>query len=542
MEIRIRIFSLKEYIIKNSYEMQKGMEFMFNFLKPLKGRRNSKSLQINNNTHFQEKDIEDSPLDVNLSKNIAQLQQLFCQSPDLVIRPFPITVDGLEAALVYLSGLTDKQLIQNHVLSPLMNSVRDPNTNLPITLGQVKVVDTWTKIESAILEGDSVLFIHGQTTAHQLDTKGWPQRNIEDSRNEISLKGAHQGFVETGSQNIALIRRYIPHRELMLKEITIGMRGKTRISILYLKDVASQDVLKELETRIQDIMVDAVISTGELIEFIEDNPYSPFPQFILTERPDLAVSHILQGRFVVVVDHSPNVLIAPTNFISFFQGVDDYGTRWLVASSIRILRFFAFMIALFLPASYVAFISFNFEVIPVELFLSIAESRTRVPFSPVMEALLMEMTLEMMREGALRLPTPIGQTVGIVGGIIIGQAAVQAGIVSNIMIIVVAVTAIASFIIPNYDMGAAVRLLRFPMMISAALFGIVGIVIGWMTLIAHLISLESLGTPYGTPLAPFRFADMKDAFVRFPLWAMRSRSKGTRAIQSIRQGKNHNKR
>ncbi len=522
--------------------MQKGMEFMFNFLKPLKGRRNSKSLQINNNTHFQEKNIEDSPLDVHLSKNIAQLQQFFCQSPDLVIRRLQITVDGLEAALVYLSGLTDKQSIQNHVLSPLMDSAHNPNTELPITLGQVGIVDTWGQIETAILGGDSVLFINGQTTAHQLDTKGWPQRNIEDSRNEISLKGAHQGFVETGSQNIALIRRYIPHRELMLKEITIGMRGKTRISILYLKDVASEEVLEELETRIQDIMVDAVISTGELIEFIEDNPYSPFPQFILTERPDLAVSHILQGRFVVVVDHSPNVLIAPTNFISFFQGVDDYGTRWLVASSIRILRFFAFMIALFLPASYVAFISFNFEVIPVELFLSIAESRTRVPFSPVMEALLMEMTLEMMREGALRLPTPIGQTVGIVGGIIIGQAAVQAGIVSNIMIIVVAVTAIASFIIPNYDMGAAIRFLRFPMMISAALFGIVGLVIGWMTLIAHLISLESLGTPYGTPLAPFRFADMKDAFVRFPLWAMRSRSKGTGAIQSIRQGKNHNKR
>ncbi|PGZ98154.1 spore germination protein [Bacillus pseudomycoides] len=515
---------------------------MFNFLKPLKGRRNPKSLQINNNTHFQEKNIEDSPLDVNLSKNIAQLQQLFCQSPDLVIRQFPITVDGLDAALVYLSSLTDKQSIQNHVLTPLMNSTRDSNTELPITLGQVGIVDTWSQIENAILGGDSVLFIHGRTTAHQLDTKGWPQRNIEDTHNEISLKGAHQGFVETGSQNIALIRRYIPQRELMLKEMTIGMRGKTRISILYLKDVASEDVLKELETRIQDIIVDAVINTGELIEFIEDNPYSPFPQFILTERPDVAVSHILQGRFVVVVDHSPNVLIAPANFISFFQGVDDYGTRWLVASSIRILRFFAFMIALFLPASYVAFISFNFEVIPVPLFLSIAESRTRVPFSPVMEALLMEMTLEMMREGALRLPTPIGQTVGIVGGIIIGQAAVQAGIVSNIMIIVVAITAIASFIVPNYDMGAAIRLLRFPMMISAALFGIVGIVIGWMTLVAHLISLESLGTPYGTPLAPFRFADMKDAFIRFPLWTMRSRPKGTGAIQSIRQGKKHNKR
>ncbi|MDM5428141.1 spore germination protein [Bacillus mycoides] len=515
---------------------------MAKFLKRLKSRGSPKSFSIRGNPQFRKKNMEDPLLEVNLSKNIAELQKVFRQSPDLVIRRFQMTADGVEAALIYLSGLTDKELIQNHVLSPLMNSNFDTNTELPITLGQIKIINTWSQIENAILEGDSVLLMHGRTTAHQLDTKGWPQRSIEAAHNEIALKGAHQGFVETGTQNIAMIRRYFPHRELMIKEITIGIRSKTKISILYLKDVASEDVLKELETRIQSITVDAVTSTGELIEFIEDNPYSPFPQFMLTERPDLAVSHILQGRFVTVVDHSPSVLIAPTIFISFFQGVDDYGTRWLVASSIRVLRFIAFMIALFLPASYVAFISFNFEVIPVELYLSIAESRTRVPFSPVMEALLMEITLETMREGALRIPTPIGQTVGIVGGIVIGQAAVQAGVVSNIMIIVVAVTAISSFIIPNYDMGAAVRFLRFPMMILAALFGIVGLVIGWMTLIGHLSSLESLGTPYRTPLAPFRFADMKDTFVRFPLWAIRRRPKGTGAIQSIRQGKNHNKR
>ncbi|MEB8811919.1 spore germination protein, partial [Bacillus cereus] len=318
---------------------------------------------------------------------------------------------------------------------------------------------------------------------------------------------------------------YIPNRELVLKEVFIGSRGKTKVSILYLRDVASEDVLKELETRIQNIVVDSIINTGEIIEFIEDNPYSPFPQFILTERPDSTVSHILHGRYVIVVDRSPNVLIAPVNFISFFQGIDDYNTRWLVSSSVRLLRFIGFFIALLLPATYVAFISFNYEVIPVQLYLSIAESRERVPFLPVIEALLMEITLEMMREAALRLPTPISQTVGIVGGIVIGQAAVQAGIVSNIMIIIVAVTTIASSIVPNYEMGLAIRLLRFPMMLLAALFGMVGIIIGWMTIIAHLVSLESLGTPYGSPLSPFHISGMKDTFVRFPLWSMKRRSK-----------------
>ncbi|MFD3449391.1 spore germination protein [Microbacteriaceae bacterium 4G12] len=515
---------------------------MGKYLKLFKSRRNRKSFPKSDPTHLQEKNIEDSLIDVDLSKNIAEIQKLFCQSPDLAIRRFRITVDGLEAALVYLSGLTDKQSIQNHVLRPLIDSVRDASTELPITLAQVEIVDTWTKIENAILEGDSVLFINGRAIAHQLDTKGWPQREVSDPQNEISLKGSHQGFVETGIQNIAMVRRYIPNRELSIKEIVVGERGKAKVSILYLQDVASKEVLKELETRIQSITVDAIINTSELVEYIEDNPYSPFPQFLLTERPDSVATQILQGRFAIIVDHSPNALIAPVNFISFFKSTDDYSTRWLVSSFIRVLRFIAFMTALFLPSFYVATLSFNFEIIPIQLLFSIAESRSRVPFQPVMEALLMEMTLEMMRESALRLPTPIGQTVGIVGGIIIGQASVQAGIVSNIMIIVVAVTAIASFNIPNYDMGATVRLLRFPLMLGAALFGIVGIVIGWMTLVAHLISLESLGTPYGSPLAPVRFTDLKDALIRFPLWSMKIRAKSARAIQSIRQGENRNKR
>lgn len=515
---------------------------MFYLLKVLKDLYNSGNKQESNNAHISNKNNEDIVLSPDVSINIKYIQRRFHESPDLVIRRFQIKATQSEAALVYFSGLSDKNSIQHNVLQPLIHGTTDYITVLPFTVGQTKDVEVWSKVEQAILNGNSVLFINGQITGYQLDTKGGPKIEVKEPHNEISLKGTHQSFVEADSQNIALIRRYIPQQELILKEMTVGMRGKTKVTILYLKDVASKEVLKELESRIEKIDVDAIINTGELLEFIEDNPYSPFPQFLLTERPDTTVSHILQGRFAVVVDRSPFVLIAPSGFISFFQAVDDYSTRWLVASFIRILRFVAFMIALYLPATYVAFISYNFEVIPIQLYLSIAESRIQVPFPPVMEAFLMELTLEMMREAAVRLPTPIGQTVGIVGGIIIGQAAVQAGIVSNIMIIVVAVTAIASFIIPNYDMGSAIRLIRFPMMLLAALFGFVGIVIGSMTLVAHLVSLESLGIPYGSPLAPFRFSDMKDAFIRFPLWKMNKRPKGARAIQSTRQGESRKKR
>nr|WP_125666621.1 spore germination protein [Paenibacillus baekrokdamisoli] len=478
------------------------------------------------------------PINSELSVNLDHLKQLFNLTPDLVIRQIQVGQAATSATLVYLDGMVDKEAINNNILKELIHLAPDKPSDLndAVSVGDFHTETDWNQVENAILQGNSVLFVDGQPKVYIFDTKGWPKRAIEDTHVETALRGAHQAFVETGSQNIALIRRYIPNRELKIKEHNVGTRGKTKVSILYLADVANPDLLKELETRITQIDVDTILNTGELAEFIEDNSFSPFPQLLLTERPDSVASHILQGRFAVVVDRSPSVLIAPAIFVSFFQSVDDYSSRWLIASFIRLLRFLALFIALFLPAIYIALISFNYEVIPVQLILSIAETRSRVPFPPILEAILMEITLEMMREAGLRLPAPIGQTVGIVGGIIIGQAAVQAGIVSNFMVIIVASTAIASFITPNYDMGASIRLLRFPMMLLASMFGIVGMVCGAMALVAHFVSLETLGTPYGSPLAPWRFADLKDVFIRLPLWTMGKRPKGTNAVQSVRQG------
>lgn len=490
--------------------------------------------------------INQSPSDsisTSLAQNITYLHSQFSQTPDLVVRHFIIKQSGDQAALVYLSGLIDKNAINNNVLRPLQfeTGSGDSEYGFTINVGQINPLSSWPQVESAILHGSSILFVGGRTEVYALGTQGWPQRAIEDPQIEASLKGAHQGFVETGSQNIALIRRYIQNRELKIIELIVGRRGNSLVSILYLADVANPEMLKELEDRIQQLDVDVILNTGELAEMIEDNPYSPFPQFITTERPDAVASQILQGRFAVVVDRSPSVLIAPVSFISFFQNIDDYSTRWSIATLIRLLRILAFFVAVFLPAFYIAVISFNFEIIPVKLLLTIGEFRGRVPFPPFVEAILMEVTLEMMREAGVRLPAPVGQTVGIVGGIVIGQAIVQAGLISNIMVIVVAFTAIASFILPNYDMVAAVRLIRFGMMIAASMFGIVGIIIGLMTMIGHLIALESLGTPYGTPFAPVRFADWKDTFIRLPLWKMGKRPLGTRATQSQRQGANRPK-
>ncbi|MDQ0201506.1 spore germination protein [Neobacillus ginsengisoli] len=488
----------------------------------------------------QANEIQNKKISTTLSENLVDLYTLFTHTPDLIVRHLDIQKSGEKAVLIYLASLTNTDSVHDHILRPLIYGIEDKeNPNLPVSIGHVGSSNHWTELENSILQGKSVLLVEGRNDAMTFDTQGWPERAIEDPQLEASLKGAHQGFVETGSRNIALIRRYITSRELKIKEMIVGRRGKCKVSIMYLEDVAHPEVLQELEDRIRRLDVDAILNAGELEEFIEDNTYSPFPQFISTERPDAAASHILEGRFVVMVDGSPSALVAPVTLVSFFQNVDDYGSRFLTANFIRLLRLLAFFVAILLPSLYISIISFNYELIPVKLLLNIGKYRAEVPFPPLIEALIMEIALEMLREAGIRLPAPIGQTVGIVGAIVIGQAAVQAGIVSNMMIIVVASTAIASFIIPNYDMSSAIRLLRFPMMLLASFFGIVGIVVGLLTLIGHLISLESLGNPYSSPFAPVYFSDWKDSFLRVPLWKMNRRPLSARAIQAKKQGSNH---
>jgi spore germination protein len=474
-----------------------------------------------------------------LDDDITTIQDFFTFAPDLCIRQFQLKT-GDNAVLVYLEGLIDKSAINNNILYPLMYEIESVSDiwSSSISIAKTDVATLWSDLENAIFQGKSILLINGQTRSVILHTQGWPQRAIKEPQIESTLKGSHQGFVETSGQNIALIRRYLPNRELKIKEYNIGSRGNTRVSMMYLEDVVQPDFVKEMEGRLLQINVDAILNTGELAEFIEDHPISLFPQLIMTERPDSAAAHILQGRVVVVVDHSPSVIVAPVTFSAFFQSVDDYSNRWLIASFLRLLRYLALITTVSLSAVYIAIVSFHYEVLPLALLISIGESRAKVPFPPIVEALLMELALEMLREAGLRLPGPIGQTIGVVGGIVIGQAAVQAGIVSNIMVIIVAITAISSFIIPDYDMSSSLRLLRFPMMLLAAVFGMVGIVIGLMIIGAHLISMESFGISYGSPIAPIRLSDWKDVWIRLPMWKMKKRPVSTHPTQLIRQGAN----
>jgi spore germination protein len=468
------------------------------------------------------------------------IKDIFDEATDLIKHPLTLRTDT-KMLLYYFEGLTDGVALKDNVIHPLLHEVHEDWQVLePHTIAcYAAKVKTWDEVGKGLLQGQSVLFIDGYNEALVINTKGWAERSVEESKTETTIKGSHDGFVENISKNIGLIRRYVPTSELKIKKTILGERAETEVYIMYLGDVANQDVVKEVEKRIKKIEVDTILNIGTLSRYIEDNTWSPFPQSYTTERPDATAAQILQGKVVIMVDRSPAAMVVPINLTGFLQTPDDYNTNWLVATFIRILRYIGFAMALFLPAIYIAIISFHFEVVPLSLYLSIAESRAKVPFSPFLEAIFMEITLEMLREAGVRLPPPVGQTIGIVGGIVIGQAAVQAGMVSNIMVIVVSITAIASFIIPNSDLSSSIRLIRFPMMVIAYFYGMIGIVIGMMILVVHLITLESFGTPYGVPIAPIRWKDLKDTFVRLPESTLTKRPKAANTVQEQKQSESN---
>ncbi|MGH0554469.1 spore germination protein [Bacillus pretiosus] len=461
----------------------------------------------------------------NLQELKCKIEEIFDVCADLIEHPLHLKTKT-NVSLYYFEGLTDTVTLKENVIKPLLEKLYDNIQifNFNIIAAYTKIVYTWNEITEGLLEGQCVLFMEGEERALLINTKGWAERSIQEPVSEVAIKGSHDGFIENASKNIGLIRRYIPSTQLKIKKLTIGERATTSIYVLYLGDVANKDVVQEVQKRICKIKTDTILSIGELSNFTKDQNWTPFPQTYLSERPDAISHHILDGKVAVLIDRSPSVMIVPMNLIGFFQTPEDYNLHWLIASFFRLLRFLGFLISIFLPALYISMVTFHFEIIPLDLYISIASSRIKVPFSPLIEAFIMEITLEMLREAGVRLPQPIGQTIGIVGGIVIGQAAVQAGLVSNVMVIIVSITAIASFIVSNYELSSSIRLIRFPMMLLAYSFGIVGMVSGLMILLAHFATLTSYGSPYGLPIAPFRLQDLKDSFVKFPISMLTTRS------------------
>ncbi len=381
-----------------------------------------------------------------------------------------------------------------------------------------------TLIDSVVTGSVAVVFPYTNLLL-KITIPKMPVRSPSEPDNEHVIRGPHEGFVEGFDMNIGLVRKHLAISDLVVKSVRLGSDTNTRVSYVYIDSIADKDTVAEMKNRIERIKANKVLSTGQIEDYLEDSVWSLFPQFLNTERPDRVVSNLLEGKIAVFTDNSPTVLLAPVNFFSFYESPDDYNSRVYVGSFYRLLRILSFMTAIFLPAFYIAVVSFHSEIIPVELGKQVKLAVNDIPYRPIFEALILELFIELIRESSIRLPTPIGQTIGIVGGLVIGNAIVSAGLVSNFMVIVVAMTAISSFVIPSWEMNMTIRIIRFPFMLAASMFGFFGMAIGTLVLFIHLLNMKSLNQPYFTPIVPFDPSRFIDVFFRTPFTRLRKQQK-----------------
>lgn len=480
---------------------------------------------------------KDKRFTTELEKNIAIIRRELGDSIDLVKRNiFFLGNRQVSSVLFYIDGLDSVEHVEKVIDAMMFEG------NEFIKRNQLLISDLQTLIEQhvlmntsfsmieevekaliAILSGDSILFVDGCQKAFHIQTKGWDTRSVDEPQTEQVVRGSRDGFTESIRTNTALVRRRIRDPELRLETMSIGLRTRTDVNIAYINGVVKKGLVDEVKKRLNRIQIDGILESGYIEEMIADSPFSPFTTIMSTERPDKVASALLEGRVAIFVDNTPFVLVVPTYFWQFLQASDDYYMGFMAGSFFRIIRYIAFIISLTLTSIYVMLVSFHQEMIPTPLALTIASGREIVPFPVLLEALLMEVTFELMREAGLRMPKPVGQAVSIVGSLVIGQAAVQAGIVSPFMVIVVAVTGISSFAIPNYSASYSIRLIRFPLLIASGTLGLLGFSVMFTLLAIHALSIRSFGESYLAPATPFQPNDQKDTLIRFPWWGMKKR-------------------
>ncbi|MFF2014625.1 spore germination protein [Paenibacillus sp. NPDC058177] len=466
-----------------------------------------------------------------LEENLKTIEDSFTNCTDLKILTWNYG-PGLEQAAisVYFDTLTKstlnhfvKDTLQNlvpHELGPAravtIDDVIDFFENKGVASPYVELMDDFQQVVSGILDGKVVIFFNGWPRAIAYYALDVEQRQASEPITESTVQGPHVSFIESLERNIGVIRSLIKSPNLKFEMFTSGEQVQRTVSYGYLEGVVKPETLSDFKQRIDGIVKEEIIEVSYLEEWINDSLYSPFPQVRYTERPDTAVNALLDGKIIAMVNGSPSILICPGNFIEFFTVSEDYYYRTIFSSLIRLIRVAAFIIALMLPSTYIALSTFHSELIPTVLLLAILNTREGIPFPALIEALIMEFFFELLREAGIRLPRPIGSAVSIVGALVIGQAAIQSQIASPVMVIVVALTGIASFALPQYNMAIALRILRFPLMFLAATFGGLGIMVGFILIYLHLTTLRSLGEPYLDTVAPLDLKRLRDAIFVVP--------------------------
>jgi len=492
--------------------------------------RNNQMVQMECGTSSgEEASIRFDPSSPDIEARLDFLQQQLADCSDVVTHNF-LAGPQLKCALIYLHGMVDVKMLQKDILQSMLSFHAKKassftqaifvNKQLPVSDYQAIPV---TEGVSSILEGNVLLLIDGESQALEFPISSVKKRQITEPPNELTVRGPREAFIESAEDNLTLLRKRLKTSDFKTETMRIGTKTQTKVLILYIKGVCKEELVQDIKGVLEKIEIDSVLGSSYLEEFLDSAPFSPFPQVQYTERPDVMSAGLLEGRVGIIVDGSPISLIVPVTLPMLLQSAEDYFQRHLASTWIRWIRYLFAFSSLVLPSFYIAITTFHPEMIPQKLLITIAGSREVVPFPALIEAMIMEISFEALREAAIRIPKPIGQAVSIIGALVIGTAAVQAGIVSAAMVIIVSFTGIASFIIPHFDLGLAFRLLRFPIMIFAGLFGLFGIICTMIFLYIHLINLRPFGVPYLTPMTPFVWSDFKDTLIRAPWWLMLKR-------------------
>lgn len=480
-------------------------------------------------------DTLEEKISTSLDWNLEQFQKIFADCDDIKMKKMTLGLSAdVDAAIAYIEVSVGNMLVENSVLGKLLNHMcelekdriyRTLEVNA-LGISDMTVFEKFQDAASGLLTGDAILFIDGFAGAVKIPDKGYPAMTIMEPKSEQTVRGSREGFTESIKINAALIRKRIRSPLIKVKQKTCGVRSDTLVFLVYMEDLIQEELLQTIEDRLDRFEVDGVMDSGIVEQLTESSWCSPFPQFQTTKRPDRASMAILEGRILLMTDNSPEVLILPTDYNSFIQTSDDYYRRWEIVSFTRILRYIASVLAMVFPALYLTALNFHAELIPGNLLSTLVQARQGVPFPAVIELMFMELAFELLREAGIRMPGNMGNAIGIVGGLIVGQAAVEANLVSPAVVLVVAFTALCSFTIPNEDFASAFRLMKFVLLILSAILGFAGLWLGIFLLIAHLAHLESFGIPYLMPLSgtdgDILDAD-KDFLLRTPLSTLKNR-------------------
>lgn len=451
----------------------------------------------------------------NVQENKENTTKLFNNSSDLVSFEFK-TLSDIRLLVIYINGLIDKNSLNEFLIKPIIQNLDLPQSiRTTVFISEVREIFNMEEIIRPMTEGYVSVFIEGLELCYLYNLSHWDKRAVEQPSSEQVVKGPKEGFIEDIGVNKALIRRKVKNNNLIFEDYTLGVQTNTKISLVYINGIVKQPILEEVKRRIEKIKTDGILDVGYIEEYIEDAPNSFISTIGYTEKPDVAVSKILEGRIGILCDGTPNVLTVPKLFVENLQTAEDYYVRPQYATFLRILRITSLFISIFLVGTFIALQTFHQEMIPTKLLVSMAGQREGVPFTSFLEALLMIMFFELIKESGLRLPKNIGSAVSVVSALILGQSAVDAGIVSPIMIIIVAISGICEFVVPA--LREIIIIYRLISLLLGTLFGLYGIVCGISILVVHFASLRSFGVPYLYPFAPYDKEGMKDFIIRFPI-------------------------